>query len=253
MPQCVLACAALLVAYAISAASSLPSDIKPPPRLEDSDWVADHDVADNTAYTCQEKIDWVSQEKHYSNDNRKALFDSLKGRNCSGSSALSFRRMSFAKRGGYRDMPDGSDAMCVHKFKKAVVFLSNFSINNNFSHFLHGILRLFCALVDAGLIVWDRFSRSFIKPEPYSIWFDDNLKLDKTKLLWFSALSYDGKSTIGKNSGASLFHLKDLTGSECALAEELVYGSGCVRLLPPEKWYGYGGCRANQVACSLSV
>jgi hypothetical protein len=27
----------------------------------------------------------------------------------------------------------------------------------------------------------------------------------------------------------------------------MLYGSGCVKLLPPEKWYGYPGCRASSV------
>lgn len=227
-------------------ALALPADLKPPPRLEDSDWVADHDVADPGRYTCTEKINWVSKEKHYSNDNRKQLFETLKDDNCSDTSALLFRSISFSKRGGYqlttRDQP-----ACGRKFKTAVIFLSNFSINNNFSHFLHGLLRLFCALVDSGLIVWDRFARSFVKPEPYSIWFDDNLKLDPVKLKWFSALSYDGSISMGKTADSSLFHLKDVRPNECVSAERLVYGSGCVRLLPPEKWFGYGGCRAHQV------
>lgn len=238
---------ALLVLSFLTDLFALPNDLKPPVSLEDSDWVADHDVADTGVYTCQEKIDWVSKEKHYSNENRNILFETLKGDNCSESAALIFRTISFAKRGGYQVISAGQKSTCSLQFNKAVIFLSNFSINNNFSHFLHGLLRLFCALVDAGLIVWDRFTRSFVKTEPYSIWFDENLKLDSTKLLWFSALAYDGKDVIGKSSSASLFHLKDLKVPGCVSAKQLVYGSGCVRLLPPEKWYGYGGCRANQV------
>ncbi|CAM9095360.1 unnamed protein product [Ectocarpus fasciculatus] len=53
---------------------------------------------------------------------------------------------------------------------------------------------------------------------------------------------------MGKTADSSLFHLKDVRPNECVSAERLVYGSGCVRLLPPEKWFGYGGCRAHQVA-----
>ena len=243
--------ALLLWTVCCSVVSALPSDLKPPPRLEDSDWVADHDMADTGKYSCAEKIDWVSKEKHYSNDNRKQLFETLKNDNCSESSALLFRSITFSKRGGYQLTT--TQPACARKFKTAVIFFSNFSINNNFSHFLHGLLRLFCALVDSGLIVWDRFARSFVKPEPYAIWFDENLKLDPVKLKWFSAMSYDSSANLGKTSDSSLFHLKDVRPNECVSVDRLVYGSGCVRLLPPEKWFGYGGCRAHQVSVMCNI
>jgi hypothetical protein len=113
-----------------------------------------------------------------------------------------------------------------------IVWLSNFSINNNFSHFLHGLLRLFCALIDARYLVWDPKSNKFIQAVPYTIWLDENFKLEPEKHTWL------------KSMGGTIRHLKN---NNCVSATRIVYGSGCVRFLSPEKWYGYPGCRASEV------
>jgi hypothetical protein len=121
-----------------------------------------------------------------------------------------------------------------------VIFLSNFSLNNNFSHFLHGLLRLFCALMDARLLVWNSKTLTFTKTTDYVIWLDENVKVSKLNDEWFSLL---GRTR----------HLKTGKSIECFSADKLVYGSGCVRLLPPEKWYGYPGCRAHKVSVRTEV
>ncbi len=118
----------------------------------------------------------------------------------------------------------------------AVVFLSNFSINNNFSHFLHGLLRLFCALIDAHLIIWDLTSQRFVQRMKYSIWLDEYWKLNPTKIEWLSSLG-----------GSLRFLGKEVQRGDCIGSTKLIYGSGCVKLLPPEKWFGYPGCRANKI------
>lgn len=44
------------------------------------------------------------------------------------------------------------------------------------------------------------------------------------------------------------FQLYAIIGKEgCMSSRTLIYGSGCVRLLPPEKWFGYPGCRAGDI------
>jgi hypothetical protein len=135
---------------------------------------------------------------------------------------------------------------CAKSYSKAVIFFSNFSINNNFSHFLHALLRLFCSLVDSQLIVWDRFSRLFIKPEEYVIWLDENLRLTEHQINWLLPLAFS-------NSEKFLVYLNKTPKESCISAENLIYGSGCVRLLPPEKWFGYGGCRASKVCLSGKI
>ena len=122
---------------------------------------------------------------------------------------------------------------CAEHDENAVVFLSNFSINHNFSHFLHALLRLFCALVDARYITYDEKTDSFVKSN-YIIWIDENFKLSSRGFEWLSMMGPVRK-------------LGSLKRGTCVSANSVVYGSGCVHLLPPEKWYGYPGCRANKV------
>ena len=85
---------------------------------------------------------------------------------------------------------------CESHDEYAVAFLSNFSINNNFSHFLHALLRLFCALIDARLIIWNASTRKFVERVPYTIWLDEYFKLTDDKLSWL------------KSMGGTLRHLK---------------------------------------------
>ncbi len=126
---------------------------------------------------------------------------------------------------------------CVANDEHAVAFLSNFSINNNFSHFLHGLLRLFCALVDARLIVWDDSVGKFIEGRNYTIWLDENLRLSAEKRSWLD--SFEG--------GTLRLLAQTPAKGECVSSSNLLYGNGCVRLLPPEKWFGYPGCRAGEM------
>jgi hypothetical protein len=137
--------------------------------------------------------------------------------------------------------PKTSNKKCATTDNTAVVFLSNFSINNNFSHFLHGLLRLFCALVDSRIFVWDNAKQEFVKTRNYTIWFDEYLKVPPEKLVWFS--SFD----------AEFRYLSKVGKDECFASKTLIYGSGCVRLLPPEKWFGYPGCRAGDILSAFGV
>lgn len=50
---------------------------------------------------------------------------------------------------------------------------------------------------------------------------------------WYRALSTDYRV------------LKDTAKGTCYSSRSLLYGNGCARLLPPEKWFGYPGCRAK--------
>lgn len=152
---------------------------------------------------------------------------------------LSLGNISFgySKTGKRLFFPNENGVMpCKHKDKLAVAYLSNFSINNNYSHFLHGLLRLFCALLDARILLWDAVHGSFQQTQPYALWLDEYLKVNANKLQWF------------RSFGGMVRQLgPELKSGECVLASSLVYGSGCVKLLPPEKWFGYPGCRANAV------
>jgi hypothetical protein len=214
-------------------------------KQEDVDWVRDHDVADMSSYTCSEIVKWVRNEKHYSNDDVfRQLEALLVNGNCSNMQALEFMNIAYKKNGGKFIKSVNETVSCGIHVPNAVIFLSNFSINNNFSHFLHALLRLFCALVDARFIVWDRFTKQFVKPVAYSIWLDPNLKMDKAKLAWLAPLTYT-KDLAGPHA---VVHLKDLSRKDCVSSDKLIYGSGCVKLLPPEKWFGYGGCRALTVS-----
>lgn len=202
-------------------------------------------VADTGNYTCDELTRWLGTEKHYSNDKKEILFSLLAGKDCfsSGEPVISLKDISFgySAANGRRNfnansMDQFSKLHCVVKDEYAVAFLSNFSINNNFSHFLHGLLRLFCALLDAKWLVWDSTTSKFVARVKYSIWLDEYFKISPSKLLWLSAL------------GGSVKPLGTLLSKgSCASTKQLLYGSGCVKLLPPEKWFGYPHCRAGQV------
>jgi hypothetical protein len=52
---------------------------------------------------------------------------------------------------------------------------------------------------------------------------------------WYRAMSNDFRM------------LKETPRGDCVSTDIMLYGNGCVRLLPPEKWFGYPGCRANRV------
>lgn len=186
--------------------------------------------------TCHELLHWIGTEKHYSNDKRKELFElaHLGTSHCGGKSpVLSISSVSYdGKSRRYKQ----SDARCTDHLRKAVVFLSNFSINNNYSHFLHALLRLFCALIDAELITWrnNRFERT----ANITLLLDNNLKVDERKLTWL-------RSIVGPEG--NLIWLQEIKTNECVSADTLIYGSGCAFLLPPEKWFGYPGCRSREV------
>lgn len=214
-------------------------------------------------YTCDELIRWLGSEKHYSNSKKEVLFGLLlKHSNCNdadsrkrynqstinlqdisyGWSATTNTRSFFhnplvtlvpADR-SFRKRPRVK--RCIEHDSYAVAFLSNFSINNNFSHFLHGLLRLFCSLIDARIIVYDQASDKFIQPRNYTIWLDEYFRLSNEKSVWLQSF------------GGTLRSLSDRPGKgECVSSSTLLYGSGCVRLLPPEKWFGYPGCRAGEI------
>lgn len=120
----------------------------------------------------------------------------------------------------------------------AVILLSNFSINFNFSHFLHAILRLFCALIDARWIVWDEPNKSFVSVIPFTLWVDPYFKMNSMQKSWLRAF-------LGPEHSVRQLDRKRRAQPVCTT--ELLYGSGCVRLLPPEKWFGYPGCRAASI------
>lgn len=185
---------------------------------------------------CDELLVWLGTEKHYSNDKRQALFEMTRDLDCAALPAPVLRlpavrfddtRKTFAR----------SSARCPTHDREAVVLLCNFSINNNYSHFLHALLRLFCALVDGGFVVWT--DGAWTRPAPIVLWLDNNFKLTESKLAWIRAV-------IGTEGV-----LRRLGEGGCVSADSLVYGSGCARLLPPEKWFGYPGCRAESVASAF--
>lgn len=134
----------------------------------------------------------------------------------------------------------GSKATCSERDEYAVAYLSNFSINNNFSHFLHSLLRLFCALIDAHFIEWDTKTLKFVHRVKYTIWLDEYFRLTAEKEGWLKSLYAPGKTAVRSLATIS-------KSGQCVSSSKLLYGSGCVRLLPPEKWFGYPGCRANEM------
>mgnify|MGYP006879111951 CR=1 FL=1 len=135
-------------------------------------------------FSCGELKRWLMSEKHYSNDKKHALFDSLEDENeCRKNPVGNFRQLAFGfggpnspahksfTPGGALTLPQCKNTAATHD-KLAVLVLNNYSIKHNFSHFLHSLVRLFCALVDAGLI-WVRslfrLSLSFVASVPVSI------------------------------------------------------------------------------------
>jgi hypothetical protein len=70
----------------------------------------------------------------------------------------------------------------------------------------------------------------------YSLWLDEYLKINPVKLEWIQLFGPKIR-TLGQ----------DVPKGNCISSSELLYGSGCVKLLPPEKWYGYPGCRASKI------
>lgn len=190
-------------------------------------------------YTCDELTRWIGTEKHYSNHFKPELFALLEGKNCLHDPVLLLKDISWHK--GFAHAAPGKPS-CTTVDDNVVVLLSNFSINNNFSHFLHALLRLFCALVDARWITWSEASGRFVQTRTYTIWLDEFFKLSDMKRAWIEAL---GGASIrqlpkpGRGGGGG--------SAGCVTASTLLYGSGCVKLLPPEKWFGYPGCRANTV------
>lgn len=198
-------------------------------------------------YTCDELIDWLGKEKHYSNQRRDRLFKLFTSTQCNNNQQHMVLRLynisysyidSMSRRGFSADY----GKICRTKDKHAVIFLSNFSINNNYSHFLHALLRLFCALLDSGYIVWDKVERKFEKHETFSLWLDENIKVDSNKAVWLKTFQGELKH---------LAHIVGDTPNDCITSSELIYGSGCGSLLPPEKWFGYPGCRGSSVSASF--
>ena len=202
-------------------------------------------VADIGNYTCDELTRWLGSEKHYSNDKKESIFSLLAGKDCWSNNAPviflgdmtfgysnSIQKKTFMQSVGHQTAK--VDYVVEDQF--AVAFLSNFSINNNFSHFLHSLLRLFCALLDAKWLVWDSATSRFIPKVKYSIWLDEYFKLSPSKMVWLNAL------------GGTVKPLGTLLTMESrASTKTLLYGSGCVKLLPPEKWFGYPHCRAGEI------
>jgi hypothetical protein len=198
-------------------------------------------IAEAGNYTCDELVRWLGTEKHYSNDKKDVLFKLIVDKNCNRAPVVMLDKVSFGLSaiGIQRTFSRSGNTKtsCARQDEYAVVFLSNFSINNNFSHFLHGLLRLFCALLDARWLVWNAQSESFVPAVNYTIWLDEYLKISDSKMVWLKSL------------GAKMIHLNtDVAAKKsCVTAQHLLYGSGCVKLLPPEKWFGYPGCRASDI------
>jgi hypothetical protein len=220
-----------------------------PPSIKDF-----REISESGNYTCDEIIRWLGTEKHYSNDKKNILFGflALTKQKCENQPYMLLEHVSYGnikgKRTFFLNSPSSnnnqkqlvhasSQQQCKLHDDYAVAFLSNFSINNNFSHFLHALLRLFCSLIDAKIFVWNHEKQNFIKSFNYTIWLDENLKVTPEKQIWLE--SFGGKlkllSEIGKKDG------------DCVSSRSLIYGSGCIRLLPPEKWFGYPGCRAGDI------
>ena len=196
----------------------------------------------NKSYTCDELKRWLGSEKHYSHPEKKRLlFDLINDdKECKKNSVIELKDLSF----GHSDntklrtyFKKSSTSSCLLKDNKAVVVLSNFSIKHNFSHFLHSVLRLFCALLDAKYIIFNELENKFIKKENFTLWFDEQLPLNDMTMQWYRALSL----------GSVQRSLKKIPRGSCVTAKSVIYGNGCVQLLPPEKWYGYPGCRAHLI------
>lgn len=199
-------------------------------------------AADSGNYSCLQLKRWIKIEKHYSNIRKEGFFEELDPSLCKESPALQLRKTKYTYmkndkaylKHAFSSWESGDKKCKVHD-EHAVIYMSSFSINHNFSHFLHSLLRLFCALLDARFIVWNNESQSFDARVKYVIWMDENVKLGKNEMEWMRMM------------GGTLRHLRDYKQGDCFSSNQLVYGSGCAKLLPPEKWYGYPGCRANKV------
>ena len=219
-------------------------------------------LSENKNYSCHEIIKWLKNEKHYSNNRRNSFFDLISEQNenenkkCLTSPILSIKDVIYSPNNkenkyfsssSHSASSPSSSSSKNHKLKCeindqiAVLFLSNFSINNNYSHFLHALLRLFCSLIDLKVFIWNNHTLQFEKQFNYSIWMDENFKLSNTLLEWMKPFQ------------GTIKQLQSLSKGGCASTKSLTYGSGCVKLLPPEKWFGYPGCRANQILPAFST
>lgn len=206
-------------------------------------------IVEHGNYTCDELVRWLGTEKHYSNDKKNIIFGLMREQDCPKQPFVMLQQVSYGtlgpKRTFFSDIGAGqstgsittkSKRKCSLHDNLAVAFLSNYSINNNFSHFLHSLLRLFCALLDAHIIVWNAPQEKFTVARNYTLWLDEYFKLSPDKEVWL------------KSFGGSLRSLAKFPKSgDCISSNTLIYGSGCVRLLPPEKWFGYPGCRAGNI------
>lgn len=202
-------------------------------------------AVDHGNYTCDELTRWLGTEKHYSNPKKNTIFALLQAKDCPNQPVVLLRDISYGwpkSGGGKRTFYPNSvvkdnerEQKCEAHDEYAVAYLSNFSINNNFSHFLHGLLRLFCSLTDAGIIVWSPAQNKFIQTRKYTIWLDEFFKINAEKTKWLESF------------GATLRPLAKTPKGGCVSSSQMLYGSGCVRLLPPEKWFGYPGCRAGEI------
>lgn len=150
------------------------------------------DLADNRNYTCDELIRWLGTEKHYSNDKKNVLFGMLaeSGQSCQSQPYVKLKDVSFGVAKNARTFfynPGISNGIpsksCGATDELVVVFLSNYSINNNFSHFLHALVRLFCALVDSKIIVWQADKETFVVRHKYTVWLDEYFKLSPVKTI----------------------------------------------------------------------
>lgn len=203
-------------------------------------------LVDNGNYTRDEIKYWFGTEKHYSSTKKEHLFKILdKHTNCSQlSMPLFLSDIVYSNSKGNGILQSEKYQLCKSVDAMVVIFLSNYSINNNYSHFLHALLRLFCSLIDSGLVIWNQKTNTFRTDIPYTIWLDQYFKLTDNKKLWVESLGYDGHT----KTNTKLRKLgSEVSQGECRKAKKLVYGSGCVRLLPPEKWYGFPGCRAFEI------
>lgn len=205
------------------------------------------DAAETGNYSCSQLKNWIKIEKHYSNIRKEGFFDELTDCKKSPALQLLFSKYTYQKKDEKSLLKKAfsrtshADACQIHD-EYAIMYMSSFSINHNFSHFLHSLLRLFCALLDARFVVWNQKNQTFEARVDYAIWLDENVKLGTNEMTWMRMM------------GARIRHVKeDCPRGDCLSANQLVYGSGCAKLLPPEKWYGYPGCRANKVHEGLNI
>lgn len=193
---------------------------------------------DQGEYTCDELKRWLGSEKHYSHPEKKrTLFAMMEDdTKCKKNPAMMIENVHFGTTTGVkRGYFQGSNVQCETTDDVAVIMLSNFSIKHNFSHFLHSLLRLFCALIDAKLLVWNTSTKKYERAVDFTLWYDENLPLTDVSRKWYNAISIKSRS------------LREVKRGSCVSAKKVVYGNGCVKLLPPEKWFGYPGCRSMEL------